>query len=184
MSPKVLFSRRWPGVPDSGPFFFVRSGPDFGGRMILEKLARKDVVTVPENATMQEAAKAMRDAHVGSVVVVNEKAGRRIPLGIVTDRDIVVSTSAFGIPPASVQVKDVMSASLVSAKKSDSFNHVLNLMREHGVKRIPLVDSEGSLAGMVSTHELISVLADELGVVVKVTERQHQVESDRRPKLG
>jgi CBS domain-containing protein len=152
--------------------------------MILEKIANKNVVTVPANATMLEAAKAMRDSHVGSVIVVEEKAGRKIPLGIVTDRDIVVSTSAFGIAPNSIEVKDVMSGRLVSARKSDSLNHVLNLMKEHGVKRIPITDSEGALFGIVSTHELMGVLSDELSEVVRVTERQHQVESERRPKFG
>ena len=152
--------------------------------MILEKIANRNVVTIPENATMELAAKTMRDQHVGCVVVVQEKGLRKIPMGMITDRDIVVSTSAFGIAPNTVYVRDVMSATLVTARKNDSFNHVLMLMREHGVKRIPIVDSEGALMGIVSTHELMSVLADEFNVLLKVTERQHQVESDRRPRLG
>jgi CBS domain-containing protein len=152
--------------------------------MILEKIANREVVTIPENATMELAAKTMRDQHVGCVVVVEQKGTRKIPVGMITDRDIVVSTSAFGIAPSTVYVRDVMSATLVTARKNDSFNHVLMLMKEHGVKRIPLVDSEGALAGIISTHELLSVLADEINIVVKVTERQHQVESDRRPRLS
>jgi CBS domain-containing protein len=151
--------------------------------MILEKIAIKNVVTVPENASMLEAAKAMRDFHVGSVVVVDQRSSRKMPLGIVTDRDIVVSTSAFGIPPNSIQVKDVMSATLVVAKKNDSLNHIMNLMKEHGVKRIPITDTDGALFGIVSTHELMSLLSDEMGEMVKVTERQHQVEAERRPKF-
>ena len=152
--------------------------------MILEKIANKKLITVPASASMLEAAKAMRDYHVGSVIVVEEKSGRKIPLGIVTDRDIVVSTSAFGIPPNSIGVKDVMSGTLVSARKNDSLNHVLNLMKEHGVKRIPITDADGALFGIVTTHELMGVLSDELSEVVRVTERQHQVESERRPKFG
>jgi CBS domain-containing protein len=151
--------------------------------MILEKVATKNVITVPETASMQEAAKVMRDYHVGSVIVVDEKMGRKVPVGIVTDRDIVVSTSAFGIPPNSVYVRDVMSATLVTARRNDSLNHVLMLMKEHGVKRIPLVDADGGLIGLISTHELMSLLSDELNTVVRITERQHQVESDRRPKI-
>ena len=151
--------------------------------MILEKIAVKNVVTIPENATMLEAAKAMRDDHVGSVIVVDQSSSRKIPIGIITDRDIVVSTSAFGIPPSSIQVKDVMSATLVTAKKSDSLNHIMNLMKEHGVKRIPITDTDGSLMGIISTHELMKVLSDELGEVVRVTERQREVENERRPKF-
>ncbi len=152
--------------------------------MILEKIANRNVVTIPEGATMEMAAKAMRERHVGCVVVVEEKGTRKIPVGMVTDRDIVVSTSAFGISPNTVYVRDVMSATLVTARKSDSFNHILMLMKEHGVKRIPIVDSEGVLAGIITTHEMMRVLSDELNVLVQVTDRQHQVESDRRPKLG
>jgi CBS domain-containing protein len=59
----------------------------------------------------------------------------------------------------------------------------MNLMKEHGVKRIPITDSDGALFGVISTHELMSVLSDELSEVVKVTERQHQVEAERRPKF-
>ena len=152
--------------------------------MFLEKITNRNVVTIPEGATMEVAAKTMRDQHVGCVVVVQEKGLRKIPIGMITDRDIVVSTSAFGIAPNTVYVRDVMSATLVTARKNDSFNHVLMLMKEHGVKRIPVVDSEGALMGIVTTHELMSVLADELNVLLKVTERQHQVETDRRPRLG
>jgi CBS domain-containing protein len=152
--------------------------------MFLEKITNRNVVTIPEGATMEVAAKTMRDQHVGCVVVVQEKGLRKIPIGMITDRDIVVSTSAFGISPNTVYVRDVMSATLVTARKNDSFNHVLMLMKEHGVKRIPVVDSEGALMGIVTTHELMSVLADELNVLLKVTERQHQVETDRRPRLG
>jgi CBS domain-containing protein len=99
--------------------------------MILEKITNRNVVTIPEGATMEVAAKTMRDQHVGCVVVVQEKGLRKIPIGMITDRDIVVSTSAFGIAPNTVYVRDVMSATLVTARKNDSFNHVLMLMKEH-----------------------------------------------------
>jgi len=151
--------------------------------MILEKIAHRNVVTIPQGASMEIAAKTMRDQHVGCVIVIEEKGLKKIPVGMITDRDIVVSTSAFGIAPKSVSVSDVMSATLVTARKNDSFNHVLMLMKEHGVKRIPIVDSEGALFGIVTTHELMGVLVDELNVLIQVTERQHQVESDRRPRL-
>jgi CBS domain-containing protein len=151
--------------------------------MILEKIANKRVATITAQENLRDAAKVMRDQHVGSLVVVKKEGIREVPVGVLTDRDIVVSTCAFGIPPDSVAVKDVMSVNFVSAKIHDGFYHVLNLMKEHGIKRVPLVNAENSLVGMVSTHELLSVLSDELGVVVKVTDRQHEVENERRPHL-
>jgi CBS domain-containing protein len=151
--------------------------------MILEKIAQRNVATISASETLKEASKVMRDRHVGSLVVVKKEGIREVPVGMLTDRDIVVSTCAFGIPPDGVLVKDVMSSEFVSARISDSFYHVLQLMKEHGVHRIPVVDSAGALTGIVSSHELLSVLADELGIVVKVTDRQHEVESERRPHL-
>ena len=151
--------------------------------MILEKIANRKVVTVAGSENLKEASKLMRDRHVGSLVVVKKEGLREIPVGVLTDRDIVVSTCAFGIPPDGVLVRDVMSSEFVSAKISDSFYHVLNLMKEHGINRIPLVDGTGSLSGIVTSHELLAVLADELDLVVKVADRQHEVESERRPHL-
>jgi len=119
----------------------------------------------------------------GSLVVVKKEGLREIPVGVLTDRDIVVSTCAFGIPPDGVLVREVMSSEFVSAKISDSFYYVLNLMREHGINQIPLVDGTGSLSGIVSSHELLAVLADELDLVMKVADRQHEVEAERRPHL-
>jgi CBS domain-containing protein len=151
--------------------------------MILEKIANRKVATVNGSENLKDAAKIMRDKHVGSLVVVKKEGVREIPIGMLTDRDIVVSTCAFGIPPDGVLVKDVMSSEFVSAKISDSFYHVLHLMKEHGIHRIPIVDSSGGLTGIVSSRELLAVLSDELGIVVQVADRQHEVESERRPHL-
>jgi len=152
--------------------------------MILEKLANKKVVTTTEGATLQEVARIMRDEHVGSVVVVEERAGRRLPKGILTDRDIVVSTCAFGIPLDKVCVRDVMSPALATAKKTDSLSRLLNLMKEQGVKRVPITDAEGDLEGLITSHELLQMLSEELSALSRVTERQHRVEADRRPRMG
>lgn len=152
--------------------------------MSLKKIATKKVVTVSPDATVQEAAKKMREGHVGDVVVVRTGGGKTVPIGILTDRDIVMSTTAFGVAPGSVSVEDVMVPMLATAKTTDSFYHVLNLMKEHGVKRIPLVNGSGSLEGIISSEDIVALLASELTDVVNITERQHDVEAERRKKLA
>ena len=148
--------------------------------MSLEKIATKSVITISPNATVQEAAKTMRDSHVGDLVVVRDW---NIPVGIITDRDIVVSTAAFGIAPDSVTVGDTLASPFVTAKMSDSLPHVLNLMKEHGVRRIPLVNEEGQLSGIVSTDDIVAYLSDQFSGISRIIPKQRNIEVKRRPKF-
>jgi len=152
--------------------------------MSLKKIATRNVATLQTDATVLEAAKKMRDSHVGDVVIVKTEDGREVPVGILTDRDIVVSTVAFGVAPGVVTVEDVMAPTVTVAKTTDSLYHVLNLMKEHGIKRIPLVNSAGTLQGIVSSEDIVAILASELTDVVRITERQHDVEAQRRKRIA
>ena len=148
--------------------------------MNLKKIATRNVVTLAPDATVQEAVKKMREFHVGDIVIVKNVAGKTVPLGILTDRDIVMSTVAFGVAPSSVTVEEIMAPALTAAKTTDSFYHVLNLMKEHGIKRVPLVNPAGTLEGIISSEDIVALLASELTDVVKIKERQHSVEIERR----
>jgi CBS domain-containing protein len=152
--------------------------------MGLSQIATMDVVTVTPRTSLQNAAKLMREYHVGDVVVVHERDGRAVPIGILTDRDIVVSAVAFGITPDAIFVEDVIASDLVVAKVTDSFYHVLNIMKDNGIRRIPLVDSSGALEGIVSAEDIIRVLASELNDIVNISERQVSIERIYRRKLG
>lgn len=152
--------------------------------MSLNKIATKNVVTISTKSSVYDAAKLMRESHVGDVVVVEEQYGKKVPVGIVTDRDIVVSTVAFNLLPESVQVDEIMGPTLASASPKDSFYHVLTLMREHGIKRIPLMNEHGGLEGIISADDIIAVLASELGDIAKITEVQRNIETSRRRKLA
>lgn len=148
------------------------------------KVGKKTVVTVTPQSTIQEAAKRMRDFHVGDVVVVNDESIRASPIGIITDRDIVLSTVAFGLAPDEVLVGDIMVRSLTTANASDSVYRVLNIMREHGIRRIPLVDEAGLLTGIVSSEDIFEFLTRGLSDVAHITEKQHSVEYERRRRLA
>ena len=150
--------------------------------MLLQKIATKKVVTVPFNATIEEAAKIMREYHVGDLIVVKKEGSRTLPIGIITDRDIVVSTTAFGVAPWDASVSDTMVSPFITARATDHVDHVLNLMKEHGVKRIPLVNEEGDLCGIISADDITTFLSSELNDVTKIIPRQRDVEIHRRPK--
>jgi CBS domain-containing protein len=152
--------------------------------MSIAKISTKQVVTIGPNASVRDAAKQMRDFHVGDVVVVDERDGKSVPVGILTDRDIVVSTTAFGLEPQMVSVGDVMSTTLVCARLTDSVWHILSIMKEHGVKRLPLVNEVGELTGIVSSDDVIGLLGAELTEIGKIQEKQRVVETERRRKFA
>ena len=150
--------------------------------MLLQKIATRNAVTVSANATIEEAAKVMREYHVGDLVVVKKEGDRTRPIGIITDRDIVVSTTAFGVAPWDASVADTMVSPFVTARVTDHIDHVLNLMKEHGIKRVPLVNEEGDLTGIISADDITTFLSSELSDVTKIIPRQRDVEIHRRPK--
>lgn len=152
--------------------------------MSMKKIATKNVITIGPKATILEAAKKMREFHVGDLIVIPDSMQKSVPLGILTDRDIVMSTVAFGVAPDTVYVEDVMAPTLVTAKTNDNFYHVLNLMKEHGIRRIPLVDGGGTVAGIVCADDILATLAGELNDVAKITEKQRNVEVSRRKKFA
>jgi len=122
----------------------------------------------------------MREFHVGDLIVADLKEGRSIPVGIITDRDIVMATVALGVSPESVYVEDVMSAQLFTAHRTDSLLHVIDLMKKHAVKRIPIIGMGGAIDGIISAEDLLSFLANELTSLSMITSEQRKAEPLRR----
>jgi CBS domain-containing protein len=127
--------------------------------MSIESLLRRPVCTLPPDASCREAAQLLRDEGVGCVVVSEEDR----PRGIVTDRDLVVRVMAAGLDPANTPLREVMSGEPVFLARDRSVQQVFATMREQCVRRIPVVDAEGRLEGVLSLDDLLLLLADELG---------------------
>ena len=106
-------------------------------------------VTVQDSATVFDAARAMRDANIGDVIVV--KSGS--VCGIVTDRDIVVRAVAEGRDPKSVKVGEICSAEIVTVTPDDPVDKVVSLMREKAIRRVPVVEG-GRPVGVISLGDL------------------------------
>lgn len=140
------------------------------------------VAVVDGNTTVLDAARRMREDHVGDLVVVEEHAGRLLPVGILTDRDIVVGVVAHGVEDMSrLLVRDVLTRGLVTARADEDSMIVARRMRDNGVRRIPVVDSRGELIGILTVDDLIGALHAELEQVAKLVGHQRRYEQERRP---
>lgn len=148
--------------------------------MDVGEICTREVVIATRNTTVVEAARLMREYHVGDLVVVDESEGRRVPVGIVTDRDIVVGVLALGLDPAVLTVGDIMGSHLVTATEDDDVYETLQIMRTRGVRRVPVVNTAGALVGIVVLDDILEIFAEELDAAVKVVAREQANESQRR----
>jgi predicted transcriptional regulator len=108
----------------------------------------------------------MRDDNVGPVPVVSDLHEKKL-LGIVTDRDLAVHVVAEGRDPKTVRVEEIMSRKLVNCKAEDDYEKALELMGKYQVRRIPVVDQNGLLVGIISQADVARRNAGQAGDVVE-----------------
>ncbi|HSO07178.1 MAG TPA: CBS domain-containing protein [Pelomicrobium sp.] len=140
----------------------------------------REVIVTSRDTTVAAAAQLMREFHVGDLVVVDESDGRRLPVGIVTDRDVAIGVVAPGLDPATLTVGDIMAGDLVTAREADGVFEILQTMRRRGIRRVPVVEASGALAGIVALDDILEIIAEELASAVKLTEREQTNEARRR----
>ncbi len=119
------------------------------------------VVTASLDDSVFDVAGVMRDEHVGCVVVIRD--GR--PVGILTDRDIVLRVVAAGLDPRTVQVAGIVTYDAATVLRTDGFETAVRIMREHGVRRLPIVDADGRVTGIVTADDLVALLGRELSAL-------------------
>jgi CBS domain-containing protein len=144
-------------------------------------LCSRDVVTVLRSTAVNEAARVLRDRHVGSLVVVDETAEGRLVAGMLTDRDIVTAVVASEVSPLMLRVGDVMSEDITTVHEDASLHSAIALLRRRRVRRMPVVTSAGMLVGVLSADDLLKLLADELQALAAALLEQRQVEQMVRP---
>ena len=146
--------------------------------MAIGEICNREVVYVNRDVTVHAACKLMRHYHVGSLVVVDEIDGKRVPTGILTDRDIVVEIDATDLDPKVITVGDIMLPELVTVAENQGVLETIGIMRFKGVRRVPIVDAENRLIGIVTIDDLLELVAEELDGFVR-TVKQERVRETR-----
>jgi len=148
--------------------------------MSIKECCNTDVVCCAADTSLQDVAALMRKHHVGDVVVVEDRDGNRLPLGIVTDRDIVMETVSVQMEASVFTAGDIMTTPLVTVREQDDFIETLRLMRHHKIRRMPVVTPAGILCGIVTADDIISLLSMELSLMTAAIIDQPVKESKLR----
>ena len=122
------------------------------------------VETITADVSVRDCAKRMRERHVGSLVVID---GQNKPAGMITDRDIAIEVVARERDFDKTLVGEVMARPAVVAKASENIVDALARMREFGIRRLPVVDEDGTLAGVVTNSNMLEELSMMLDSLVR-----------------
>ena len=142
--------------------------------MTVGEVCKRSVVVAAKNETIVEAANHMRASHVGDLVVVEDRQGRRVPIGVITDRDIVVGAVAPNSGHIeSLLVGHLVTPDVVTASGTEPIEAALKKMEEHGIRRLPVVSGDGALVGILTLDDALQVLTEQqIGLVKIVAEEQ------------
>lgn len=147
--------------------------------MLIREIATAEVVCCSVQTTASEAAQLMRHKHVGDLVLIDDPNDERNPLGIVTDRDLAIEVLGRGLDPASTTVGSLNRSPVVIARDSEDSSTLIDRMRMHGVRRVPVVDDHGSVCGIVTLDDLLHVIVDDarslLDVMAKGRKREQRM---------
>lgn len=148
--------------------------------MHIREICTRSVVTCRRDASALELAQLMRERHVGAVIVVDENAGQLTPVGLVTDRDLVVEVMACGVDPAILRAGDLVIAEPVTAVESELVFDAIWHMRSKGIRRLPVVDAQGHLLGILTSDDVTRFLAEQLTDVACLVQGQVHTEETKR----
>ena len=140
--------------------------------MSAGEYCNREVVVVDKSESVREAVNLMRNFHIGAVVVVEKQDGLSIPLGILTDRDIVIELLAEDVNLDAVSIGDVMSYDLVKVNEDTKLMDAIKEMRNKGVRRLPVVDKQGGLVGILAADDVLDLIAEQLNDLVALVSRE------------
>jgi CBS domain-containing protein len=143
--------------------------------MSLERIFSKDVVTISPDATVLDAAKLMHSKHIGCLVVIDEFH----PIGMLTDRDIVLKVVASEKKPAETAVKKIMTANPTMVNFNYDVLDAVRLMRNKGVRRLPVVDEHRRLLGIITMDDVLTAFSAEVGELAGAVQKEFGMETAR-----
>ena len=148
--------------------------------MDVRDICKPVVVFAYKSMPLNEAARLMRDHHVGSLVVVEERDSGKMPIGMLTDRDITLSVVAKDLEARNLTVDEVMTPDVVAVRDDDSMVDALALMRRRGVRRAPVVSRGGKLVGIVTLDDLLRFVVAQLDDLVAAISIELETEARER----
>jgi CBS domain-containing protein len=148
--------------------------------MPISEFATHNVVCASRDTSALEAAQLMRHHHVGDVVVIDETDGTRKPVGIVTDRDLVVEVMAPGVDPTVVKLGDLLLRAPVMVEHDAGYAETVRLMAVNGVRRMPVVGPGGALLGIITLDDMLRQLASPLAALADLAGRARHFEAQTR----
>ena len=133
--------------------------------MTIASICTHKVITVDRDIDISAAAGVMRENHIGYLIVTDSRSGGSSPIGVITDRDIVVKVTAKDVDPHSLTVGDVMTPEPLTAADDDGISETLRRMRRLGVRRVPVVGPGGKVSGVLSIDDVLNHVVRQLSDV-------------------
>jgi CBS domain-containing protein len=124
-------------------------------------LVTRHPIVFKKDATVAEAVKKMAEENIGSVVIVDENMK---PIGIFTERDLLLKVCARGLDPEKVKLEEVMTPHPVTIKEFETAKRALEIMIHFGFRHLPIIDNEGRLVGIISIKDVSRPFAGEVDV--------------------
>ncbi|MBN9226368.1 MULTISPECIES: CBS domain-containing protein [Legionella] len=148
--------------------------------MRVGEYCNRNVVVINGNESVKNAAELMRSYHVGDLVLVEEHDSQKIPIGIVTDRDLVIEVMAAGVKPESLLVRDILTEPFRCVFENDSLFDALEIMHSPKIRRLPVINYDKTLIGIITLDDFIEILTETMGQIVNVVKLQQKKEARQR----
>ena len=148
--------------------------------MAVGSICTRRIITVDVGVDVAAAAQVMRENKIGYLLVTDKASGNRAPVGVITDRDIVVKVLAKDVNPHALTVGDVMTREPLVATEDDGISETLHRMRKLGVRRVPVIDARGQIAGVLSIDDAIDHLVAQLSDLAKAAHNEPQAKQRAR----
>lgn len=151
--------------------------------MKLGSICNREVIVALKEETAANAITLMREHHVGELVIVEGVGSHVVPVGVLTDRDILISVINANLNPSDILIADIISYNLVTARFDSSIENGLKIMRTRGVRRLPVVGRNNELVGLVTLDDIVDLVSakiNDLAVLIH-TEKQQEVRRNEWP---